>query len=123
MALDRSAGGNGSSGASDREGAIPANLSSITATPRASIGVSMIPPRRGSWRGTPYRMGGRMFRFAVFVFATLPLNAQWLHLPTPGIPRTADGKPNLTAPTPRTAEGKPDLSGLWGRASDKYYNN
>jgi hypothetical protein len=64
-----------------------------------------------------------MFRFAIFVFATLPLGAQWLHLPTPGIPRTADGKPNLTAPAPRTAEGKPDLSGLWGRPSDKYYNN
>ena len=64
-----------------------------------------------------------MFRFAILALATLPLGAQWLHLPTPGIPRTADGKPNLKAPAPRTAEGKPDLSGLWGRASDKYYNN
>jgi hypothetical protein len=43
----------------------------------------------------------------------IPLCAQWLNFPTPGIPRTADGKPNLTAPTPRTAEGKPDFSGLW----------
>jgi hypothetical protein len=43
----------------------------------------------------------------------IPLCAQWLNLPTPGIPRTADGKPNLTAPAPRTAEGKPDFSGLW----------
>jgi hypothetical protein len=41
------------------------------------------------------------------------LGAQWLNLPTPGIPRTADGKPNLTAPAPRTPDGKPDLSGLW----------
>lgn len=39
--------------------------------------------------------------------------AQWLHLPTPGIPRTADGKPNLDAPLPRMPDGKPDLSGLW----------
>ena len=39
--------------------------------------------------------------------------AQWQGYPTPGIPRTADGKPNLTAPAPRTAEGKPDLSGIW----------
>ena len=38
---------------------------------------------------------------------------QWLAQPTPGIPRTADGKPNLSAPTPRAANGKPDLSGLW----------
>jgi len=41
------------------------------------------------------------------------LNAQWLGYATPGIPRTADGKPNLTAPVPRAADGKPDLSGLW----------
>ena len=39
--------------------------------------------------------------------------AQWLSYPTPGIPRTADGKPNLTAPAPRTADGRPDLTGLW----------
>jgi hypothetical protein len=44
---------------------------------------------------------------------TLPALAQWLHLPTPGIPRTPDGKPNLTAPAPRMQDGKPDLSGLW----------
>jgi hypothetical protein len=41
------------------------------------------------------------------------LCAQWLNLPTPGIPRTADGKPNLVAPAPRTPDGKPDLSGIW----------
>jgi hypothetical protein len=44
---------------------------------------------------------------------SLPAAAQWLDYPTPGIPRTPDGKPNLTAPAPRTADGKPDLSGLW----------
>jgi hypothetical protein len=43
--------------------------------------------------------------------ATLP--AQWLKYPTAGVPRTADGKPDLSAPAPRTADGKPDLSGLW----------
>src|SRR5579862_7675412 len=42
-----------------------------------------------------------------------PLAAQWANYPTPRIPRTADGKPNLTAPAPRTPDGKPDLSGLW----------
>jgi hypothetical protein len=41
------------------------------------------------------------------------LSAQWLNYPTPGIPRTPDGKPNLAAPAPRTADGKPDLSGIW----------
>src|ERR1700730_19194857 len=48
--------------------------------------------------------------------AALPLGAQWLHYPTPGIPRTPDGKPNLSAPAPRTADGKPDLSGVWDTA-------
>src|SRR6266581_1925146 len=42
--------------------------------------------------------------------------AQWLQLPTPGIPRTPDGKPNLSAPAPRTRDGKPDLSGMWWNA-------
>jgi hypothetical protein len=41
------------------------------------------------------------------------LSAQWLRQPAAGIPRTADGKPNLSAPAPQTADGKPDLSGLW----------
>jgi hypothetical protein len=47
--------------------------------------------------------------------SAMPLTGQWLNYPTPGIPRTADGKPNLTAPAPRTADGKPDLSGIWDR--------
>jgi hypothetical protein len=63
-----------------------------------------------------------MTRFAIFALA-MPLAAQWLHLPTPGLPRTADGKPDLKAPAPRTPEGKPDLSGLWSKVSDKYDNN
>ena len=57
-----------------------------------------------------------MEKFSIAVLLSLlslPLNAQWLNLPTPGIPRTADGKPNLTAPAPRLSDGKPDLSGMW----------
>jgi hypothetical protein len=49
--------------------------------------------------------------------------AQWLNQPTVGIPRTPDGKPNLTTPAPRTADGKPDLSGLWTKISPKYSRN
>ena len=55
----------------------------------------------------------------VAVFSTfLPLSAQWLNYPTPGIPRTPDGKPNLSAPAPRTPDGKPDFSGIWATRSD-----
>ena len=54
------------------------------------------------------------WRPAIFtVFLTISLHAQWLNFPTPGTPRTADGKPNLTAPAPRAPGGKPDLSGVW----------
>jgi hypothetical protein len=38
--------------------------------------------------------------------------AQWLNYRDPKIPRTPDGRPNLSAPAPRL-NGKPDLSGLW----------
>jgi hypothetical protein len=58
-------------------------------------------------------MRGIILAFAAV--ATLPCvaQAQWLNYPSPGVPRTADGKPNLAAPTPRAADGKPDLSGVW----------
>jgi hypothetical protein len=60
-------------------------------------------------------VGFRLVYLAALAIA-LPAaaSAQWLEYPTPGVPRTADGKPNMTAPTPRTADGKPDLSGMWG---------
>jgi len=48
------------------------------------------------------------------VFAlSAPLRAQWLKYPTDGVPRLADGKPNLAAPAPRMPDGKPDFSGIW----------
>jgi hypothetical protein len=56
-------------------------------------------------------------KYAVTLFfaaASSTVSAQWLNYPTPGVPKTADGKPNLNAPTPRTADGKPDFSGMWG---------
>ena len=52
---------------------------------------------------------------AVILLAAAPaaLFAQWPSYPTPGVPRTPDGKPNLSAPTPKATDGKPDLSGMW----------
>ena len=50
---------------------------------------------------------------ALVLLAGAPLQAQWIKQAAVGIPRLADGTPNLAAPAPRTSDGKPDLSGLW----------
>ncbi len=50
--------------------------------------------------------------FITFLAASVSAPAQWLNQPTPGTPRTKDGKPILTATAPRR-EGKPDLAGVW----------
>ena len=52
-------------------------------------------------------------RFCLLSLACIAAYAQWLNYPTPGTPRTPDGKPNLAAPAPRALDGHPDLSGVW----------
>lgn len=59
-------------------------------------------------------MSPNTFAAAIAAFAfSVAAHAQWVTDRTPGIPRLADGKPNLAAPAPRTADGKPDFSGIW----------
>jgi len=50
---------------------------------------------------------------ATLLLAPASLAAQWLNHPAAGVPRHADGSPNLNAPAPRAADGKPDLAGIW----------
>jgi hypothetical protein len=60
----------------------------------------------------PSRSGIAVF-VAIGLLASSTVVAQYVKYPTANVPRTADGKPNLKAPTPRTADGKPDFSGMW----------
>lgn len=61
---------------------------------------------------------------SVIVVATVSVTAapaQWFNHPTAGLPRTADGKPDLAAPTPKISDGKPDLSGIWLPPDTTYF--
>ncbi len=55
----------------------------------------------------------RVLPLTVLFAMSLPAFAQWRNIPQTGVPRTPDGKPNLSAPAPRLPDGKPDLSGIW----------
>ena len=68
-------------------------------------------------------MMSRLATTLIVCALSTPLAAQWLKEPTTGIPRTAEGKPNLAAPTPRMPDGKPDLSGLWRIDAGPYGGN
>jgi len=61
------------------------------------------------------------FGSAIMMLALMcvPVHAQWVKVPRAAIPRTADGKPNLSAPAPRLPDGHPDLGGIWS-VDNKY---
>src|SRR5437867_5917086 len=59
----------------------------------------------------------------MLLLAPLSALAQWTNVPPSKIPRTPDGKPNLSAPAPRLPDGKPDLSGVWSPTDNTYARN
>src|SRR5436189_1988537 len=59
----------------------------------------------------------------VLAFLSAPLQAQWTKVPPARVPRTPDGKADLSAPAPRLSDGKPDLSGVWEPAATKWIRN
>jgi hypothetical protein len=50
---------------------------------------------------------------AILAGVSTSLLAQWPAYPTPRVPKTATGEPDLSAQAPRTSDGKPELSGIW----------
>ncbi len=60
---------------------------------------------------------------AATVLVAASADAQWFNYPTPGIPRAADGKPDLKAPAPLTPDGKPSLAGTWRVNAGTAYAN
>jgi len=63
------------------------------------------------------------FCAAILAVTLAPAVAQWVHYPDPRVPKTRDGKPNLSGSAPKTQDGKPDLTGVWAVASNKYLAN
>lgn len=49
-------------------------------------------------------------------------SAQWFDVPTPGIPRLANGKADMAAPVPKTKDGKPNLAGIWNPERPYFLN-
>lgn len=47
--------------------------------------------------------------------------AQWVNYPTAGIPRTANGSPDMNGKVPLAAGGHPDLSGVWEAEGQTYF--
>lgn len=64
-------------------------------------------------------MRGSVLGFVLLALVGAPAGVagQWIYYPSEGVPRTADGQPDLDAPTPRLPDGQPDFSGIWHAAS------
>ena len=54
-----------------------------------------------------------LFPLAIVMVMGVTASAQWQSVPSSSVPRTPDGKVNMSAPAPRLPDGKPDLSGVW----------
>src|SRR5439155_2878894 len=75
------------------------------------------------WRTDMKAQRMALATIVALVLMSVAAGAQWLHRPTPGIPRLPDGKPNLSAPAPRLPDGHPDFSGIWDVGAMTYFHD
>jgi hypothetical protein len=59
---------------------------------------------------------------AILCLTCAPVCAQWVRVPPAAVPRTPDGRADLSAPAPRLPDGHADLSGIW-EPNGKYVQN
>jgi hypothetical protein len=64
-------------------------------------------------RHTASRLLAISYLWAILALMSAPGYAQWLNVSPAKVPRTPDGKPDLSAPAPRLPDGRVDLSGIW----------
>lgn len=62
-------------------------------------------------------------KLGLAVLIAAPLCAQWLKVPDKSIPRSKDGKVDVSAPAPRQPDGRVDLEGIWIAPGPKYLQN
>lgn len=79
--------------------------------------LSPLRSRRSKPEGGIRRCYGALVTVAFVILGTplasTHLAAQWVKYPSAGVPRKANGKVDMSAPSPRMADGKPDFSGIW----------
>jgi len=80
--------------------------------------------RKGRGGSTMKTRRTALATIAAVVLLSGVMEAQWVHRPTPGIPRLPNGQPNLTAPAPpHLPDGHADLSGIWDVGSLLYFHD
>ena len=62
-------------------------------------------------------MRAALFTLLLAIAANSIASAQWIEYPSKGIPRTPDGKPNMSAPAPKQADFSLFMRAYWPKVA------